>query len=74
MAKKTEWKKALWEATKEPLRLLLLGVVSFLVSYLADLDVQWAAVGLFILRYADSILHEVGKEKKNSLITGLTRF
>ena len=74
MAKKTEWKKALWEATKEPLRLLLLGVVSFLVSYLADLDVQWAAIGLLVLRYADSILHEVGKEKGNSLVTGLTRF
>lgn len=65
----------LWESIKEPLRLLVLGLVSFGIVELAKLDTQWAVVGVLILRFIDKWLHEIGKEKDNSLMAaGLTRF
>lgn len=67
---------ALWEATKEPLRLIALGLVSYLlVSVIPQLDARWAIVLTGILRYVDSVLHEFGKVEKNeTLAGGLTRF
>lgn len=69
--------KALWEAVKEPLRLLILALVSWGIVELAQLDTQWAVVGVFVLRFIDKWMHEAGKERtvKNTLLEGgLTRF
>ena len=66
---------ALWEAAKEPLRLLVLAILPVLTAYLSQLDYQWAVVGTLLLRLIDSILHEVGKATENKNLTkGLTRF
>ena len=64
-----------WEATKEPLRLLVLAVLPFLVTYLTELGTEWAIYATLILRFIDKFVHEVGKaEKDESLTLGLTRF
>ena len=66
---------ALWEAAKEPLRLLVLAILPVLIAYLSQLDYQWAVVGTLLLRLIDSVLHEVGKATENKNLTkGLTRF
>ena len=66
---------AIWEAAKEPLRLLVLAILPVLIAYLSQLDYQWAVVGTLLLRLIDSILHEVGKATENKNLTkGLTRF
>lgn len=68
-------KKAIWEAVKEPLRLLVLAVIPFAVAYFVSLPYQWAVVVVMVLRFVDKYLHEVGKDKKDaSLVKGLTRF
>uniref|UniRef100_A0A6M3L0A4 Holin n=1 Tax=viral metagenome TaxID=1070528 RepID=A0A6M3L0A4_9ZZZZ len=67
------WKELI-ESVKEPLRLVIFGVVSYLITYFSGIDVQWAIVLTGVLRLVDSILHEYGKVKENSLVTGLTRF
>ena len=72
-------KNALWEATKEPLRILVLAVIPFGIAYFTELDYQWAVFATFLLRYLDKVLHEIGKEestksKDNVLVKGLTRF
>lgn len=68
-------KEILWEAIKEPLRLMVLAIIPLLLSYFANLPYEWAGVLIVLLRLIDSILHEVGKAKKDeTLITGLTRF
>jgi len=72
---KHELALALWEAAKEPLRLLVLAALPVLITYLSQLDYQWAVVGTLLLRLIDSILHEVGKATENKNLTkGLTRF
>lgn len=69
------WKSALWEAVKEPLRLLLMALVSWGIVYFTTIPDQWAVVFVFVLRFVDKLLHEIGKETDNSnLTTGLTRF
>jgi len=74
MTNKKIW-KALWEATKEPLRLLVLSALPVLVVYLRDLPYWWAALATLFLRLADKVLHEIGKETKNKdLLKGITRF
>lgn len=66
---------AIWEAAKEPLRLLVLAILPVLTAYLGDLSYWWAGVAIILLRLLDSILHEVGKETNNETLTkGLTRF
>jgi hypothetical protein len=66
---------ALWKAAKEPLRLLVLAIIPVGLTWLAELDYQWAAVGILLLRLADKVLHEVGKTTDNETLTrGLTRF
>lgn len=56
--------KALWEAVKEPLRLLLLALVSFAITQLLALEnpAQWTILAVFVLRFVDKFLHEWGKE------------
>lgn len=67
--------KTLFEAAKEPLRLLVLSVLPVLITSLGDLSYWWAGVAIVLLRLLDSVLHEVGKETENkTLIKGLTRF
>ena len=67
--------KTIWEAAKEPLRLLVLSVLPVLITSLGDLSYWWAGVAIVLLRLLDSIIHEVGKETNNETLTkGLTRF
>lgn len=68
-------KNTLWEATKEPLRLLVLSVIPIGVIYFASLPYEWAAIAVVVLRFVDKILHEIGKKTENELLKlGLTRF
>ena len=72
-------KKAFIEAVKEPLRLLVLAVIPFGVAYFTELDYQWATFITILLRWADSYLHEMGKElstkkEESVLLKGITRF
>lgn len=68
-------KEALWEAVKEPLRLLVLSVIPFGIVWLTSIPDQWAVVAVLVLRLIDKYMHELGKEESNpSLELGLTRF
>jgi len=72
---KVEVKNALWEATKEPLRLLVLAVVPVLVTLAADLPKEYAYAAILVLRFVDSYLHNLGKVNGNEKqIKGLTQF
>ena len=65
----------LWEATKDPLRLLVLAIIPFILVYLEAINAQWAVAITVVLKYIDKILHEVGKETGNKVLTrGLTQF
>ncbi len=71
----TTMKNPIFEAVKEPLRLLVLAVIPFGVAYFTSLSYEWAGVAVLILRLIDKLLHEVGKAKENeSLTLGLVRF
>lgn len=66
---------SIWEASKEPLRLLVLALIPCLLTYFADLPYEWAGFIVLVLRFVDKLLHEYGKENDNEkLTTGLTRF
>ena len=68
---------ALWKAVKEPLRLLVIGLVSFLVAELASVQNPefWIPVAILVLRFIDKWMHEAGKAKgSDKLAGGLTRF
>ena len=68
-------KKVLWEAIKEPLRLLVLAIIPFALAYFGTINYQWAAIITAILRFADKVLHEIGKETDNEkLLKGITGF
>jgi hypothetical protein len=69
-------KELLWESVKEPARLLLIGLVSFTIIYLTGTEQQTELTAMLIvlLRFLDKVLHEVGKDQNNALVTGLTRF
>ena len=74
-------KKTLWEAIKEPLRLLVLGAVSVAIDWLItnittlNMSVERQVIVLFVLRFVDKLLHEWGKDIDSDTITlGLTRF
>lgn len=68
-------KEALWRAVKEPLRLLVLALVPFGVAYFGELNYEWAALVVVVLRFADKYLHELGKATKSDvLVKGITRF
>ena len=68
MKVKIDW-KALQEATKEPLRLLVLAIIPFAIAYFTEVNYQWAGVALLVLRWIDKWLHESGVAEK-----GITRF
>ena len=61
-------KKALWEAIKEPLRLLVLAILPFAITFVGGYDMWWAYMGVLLLRGLDKYLHKSGVKK------GLTRF
>jgi len=68
-------KTALWEAVKEPLRILVLAVIPFAIAYLTEVSYEWAVVAVVVLRFVDKFLHQLGKEKESEGLTlGLTRF
>jgi hypothetical protein len=66
--------KIVWEAIKEPLREILLAALPGILVYLGTINAVWAGILYLVLRAVDSYLHELGKEKENKLITGITRF
>lgn len=68
-------KEALWEAIKEPLRLMVIAIIPLLLSYFGTLPYEWAGVLILALRFLDKVLHEIGKENKDeALVKGLTGF
>ncbi len=69
-------KKALWQAVKLPLRLLVLGVISWLVTYIIPTaDERFAAILTLVVVIIDRYMHVLGKlDKKPNLVKGITRF
>lgn len=68
-------KEIVWNAVKEPTRLLVLSILPLLITYFTELGVEWAAAAIVLLRFVDKLLHEYGKETKNQVLTkGLTQF
>ena len=63
-------KKALLEATKEPLRLLILAVLPIGVTMLSGIDASWAIIATLILRAIDRYLHVAKKEDAGKKYTG----
>ena len=53
---KINW-KLLWESIKLPLRLILLAVVPFLLTYLTEVNTFWAGLASTILIVIDRYLH-----------------
>jgi len=66
-------KKALVEAIKEPLRLLVLAILPFAIAYFATLPYQWAVVATVVLRFVDKWVHEIEKVRKSE-VKGLLPF
>lgn len=68
--------QALWEGIKEPLRLLVLAIVSYLIiNVLPNVSTTWVVPLTFLLRFIDSWLHELGKATDSERLTrGLTQF
>jgi len=73
--------KALWEAVKLPLRLLVLSIIPVLITYVASLPAQWAGFLTTILVILDKYLHEAEvakpvKEQNEGVggVRGLTGF
>ena len=74
-------KKALIEALKEPLRLLVLALIPFALAWLTELQYDWAIGMTVLLRFIDKWLHESAKlEAKKTRndgyggMTGITGF
>ncbi len=68
-------KVAIWEATKEPLRLLAIALIPVLLVMLEKISAEWAGILIVLLRWVDKLLYKVGKIKKNEGMTaGLVRF
>ena len=70
-------KSVLWEAIKEPLRLLVLAIIPAILAYTETISGQWAVILTLVLRGVDKFLHELGKTEgaiNTNLIKGLTRF
>ena len=67
--------KLIWEAAKEPLRLLVLAIIPTLIAMVAELPYQWVVFVVFGLRFLDKLLHEFGKETGDATLTkGITQF
>jgi hypothetical protein len=70
-------KAALWEAIKEPLRLLVIALLPLVVNWLSGQpwNTEFIAIAVIVLRAIDKILHDYGKESGNTVLEGgLTRF
>lgn len=65
---------ALWEALKEPARLLLMALAGWGISQLANTDqTLTVAIVTILLRTADKVLHQFGKDNEmDKLSKGLT--
>jgi hypothetical protein len=61
-------KQALFEAVKEPLRLLVLAIIPFAIAYFSSLSYEWAGVIVLVLRFIDKYAYEKSKEG-NSLVS-----
>jgi hypothetical protein len=77
---KIEW-NLIWESAKEPLRLLVLAIIPFIVAATTGIDAQWAIYATIVLRFIDKYLHEKAiaepvKTRNEGLlgVTGLTGF
>lgn len=73
--------QALFEAIKEPLRLLVLAVIPFAIAYFTELGYEWAIAITVVLRFVDKWLHEIAieqpvKKQNDGLlgVKGLTGF
>ena len=67
--------KPIFEAAKEPLRLLVLAIIPFAIAWANGGGYELAGIMVVVLRGLDKFIHEIGKEKENEgLIKGLTRF
>lgn len=61
---------------KEPIRLLILGIISFAIVELSNVQNpdQWMVMLLLVLRIADKWLHDIGKAvDSNQLTKSITR-
>jgi len=67
-------KTAIWKAIKEPLRLLVLAIIPFVIAYFGPMSYGWAVILTVVLKFIDKLLHNIGKENGDARITGLTRF
>lgn len=67
--------RPLLEAVKEPLRLLVLAIIPFGLSYFELFNTEWATIIVVVLRFLDKALHEYGKQNRSeALKLGVTRF
>lgn len=66
----------LWESLKEPLRIIVLAVISWLLTVVVpQIPTAWIPIITLILKFADEYLHQLGKKTGNdTLVTGITRF
>lgn len=60
--------KALWVAVKEPLRWLAIAIIPVILAYFEVIDTQWAVIIVAVIRIADKMLHDYGKEDKNEIM------
>ena len=68
-------KKVIFEAIKEPLRLLVLAIIPVILVWLGTINTEWAIAIVAILRFIDKFLYEAGKATGNTnLEKGLTGF
>jgi hypothetical protein len=67
---KIDW-KGFWQATKEPLRYVVLAIIPFFITYLLSINNQWAILATLVLRGIDSYLHD---KEPIGVSGGLTRF
>ncbi len=66
------------EAVLELLRVVVLAIIPVLITSLESGAVDFRSItviaGVAALRFIDKLLHEIGKEKGNRLVKGLTQF
>ena len=56
-------KHALFNALKEPLRLLVLAVIPFIIVYFGEFNAQWAIMAVVVLRFLDKWVHLAAADK-----------
>jgi hypothetical protein len=62
-------KEALWEAIKEPLRLLVLAIIPFAIAYFSEMSYEWAGVIVLILRFIDKLAYEKDKAGETGIVS-----